>query len=65
MSTVKVVARLIENEKVGPFANTVLLTADDGATAVKQLRVEMAAGRPVHFVLMDFIMVSKSPNLKC
>ena len=58
------VARLIENEKVGPFANAVLLTADDGATAVEQLRVEMATGRPVHFVLMDFIMVSKSPYLK-
>ena len=62
---VKVVARLIENEKVGPFANAVLLTADDGATAVEQLRGEMAAGRPVHFVLMDFIMVSMSPYLKC
>eukprot|EP01036_Dinobryon_divergens_P034723 gene34723-biopygen27455 len=30
---VKVVARLIESEKTGPFANATLLTADDGATA--------------------------------
>lgn len=55
---VKVVVRLIENEKVGTFANATLLTADDGSTAVEQLRTEMAAGRAVHFVLMDFVMVS-------
>ena len=54
---VKVVVRLIESEKVGDFANATLLTADDGATAVEQLRNEMAAGRAVHFVLMDFVMV--------
>ena len=55
---IKVVMRLIENEKAGPFANAVLLTADDGATAVEQLRSEMAAGRAVHFILMDFVMVT-------
>ena len=55
---IKVVARLIEGEKVGPFAHATLLTADDGTTAVEQLRTEMAAGRAVHFILMDFIMVS-------
>ena len=54
---IKVVVRLIESEKAGPFANATLLTADDGATAVEQLRTEMAAGRAVHFILMDFIMV--------
>lgn len=52
------VTRLIESEKIGTFANATLLTADDGTTAVEQLRNEMSAGRPVHFVLMDFIMVS-------
>ena len=52
------VARLIESVKVGTFANATLLTADDGTTAVEQLRDEMSAGRAVHFVLMDFIMVS-------
>ena len=57
---VKVVVRLIEGEKAGPFANATLLTADDGATAVEQLRTEMAAGRAVHFVLMDFVMVGNS-----
>jgi CheY-like chemotaxis protein len=55
---VKVVARLIESEKTGPFANATLLTADDGATAVEQLRTEMASGRAVHFILMDSVMVS-------
>ena len=54
---VKVVVRLIESEKEGIFANATLLTADDGTSAVKQLRNEMAAGRAVHFVLMDFVMV--------
>jgi CheY-like chemotaxis protein len=54
---IKVVVRLIESEKAGPFANATLLTADDGATAVEQLRTEMAAGRAVHFILMDFVMV--------
>jgi len=56
---VKVVVRLIESEKVGDFANATLLTADDGATAVEQLRNEMAAGRAVHFVLMDYVMVER------
>jgi hypothetical protein len=54
---VKVVVRLIESEKEGIFANATLLTADDGTTAVEQLRNEMAAGRAVHFVLMDFVRV--------
>ena len=51
------VARLIESEKAGDFANATLLIADDGATAVQQLRSEMSAGRVVHFILMDYIMV--------
>ena len=53
----KVVSKLIENEKEGVFANATLLTADDGTTAVEQLRKELSAGRPVHFVLMDYVMV--------
>ena len=56
---VKVVVRLIEGEKEGPFAKAALLTADDGATAVKQLQAEIAAGRAVDFILMDFVMVRK------
>eukprot|EP01035_Chromulina_nebulosa_P032072 gene32072-biopygen20655 len=55
---IKVLVRLIESEKSGPFANAILLTADDGATAVEQLRTEMAAGRAVHFILMDFIITT-------
>jgi len=60
---VKVVVKLIESERVGAFANTTLLTTDDGTTAVEQLRNEMAAGRAVHFILMDFIMVIASHSL--
>ena len=56
---VKVVARLIKDEKEGPFANATLLTADDGVTAVEQLRTEIVAGRAVDFVLMDFVMVGQ------
>ena len=33
------------------------IEADDGGTAVEALRSEMTAGRPVDFVLMDFVMV--------
>eukprot|EP01035_Chromulina_nebulosa_P069316 gene69316-biopygen17506 len=54
----KVVARLIESEKAGDFANATLLIADDGATAVHQLRSEMSAGRVIHFILMDYIMTT-------
>ena len=57
---VKVVVRLIESEKEGVFANATLLTADDGTTAVEQLRSEMTAGRVVHFILMDYVMVRHS-----
>ena len=59
---VKVVAKLIEGEKVGVFANATLLTADDGTSAVEQLKNEMAAGRAVHFILMDFIMAMHSSS---
>lgn len=34
-----------------------ILEADDGRTALDVMRSEMAAGRPIHVVLMDFIMV--------
>ena len=53
----KVVSKLIEGEKEGVLANATLLTADDGTTAVEQLRTEKSAGRTVHFVLMDYVMV--------
>ena len=54
----KVMARIIGNEKRGRLAMTELLEADDGTSAVETLRAEMAAGRRVDFVLMDFVMVS-------
>ena len=53
----KVLAKLIESEKVGKFANAVILTADDGTTAVQMMKDEMSAGREIHFVLMDYVMV--------
>jgi hypothetical protein len=53
----KVMARIIENEKCGRLAMTELLEADDGSSAVETLHAEMAAGRRVDFVLMDFVMV--------
>ncbi len=53
----KVLAKLIESEKVGRFANAVILTADDGTTAVQMMKDEMSAGREIHFVLMDYVMV--------
>ena len=55
----KIMARIIEGDKSGPFASSVLLEADDGVTAVETLRSEMAAGRRLDFVLMDFVMVSE------
>lgn len=55
----KVIARLIDSEKGGDgwLSNAVILTADDGTTAVQTMRDEIAAGREIHFVLMDFVMV--------
>ena len=53
----KVLAKLIESEKVGRFANAAILTADDGTTAVQMMKDEMSAGREIHFVLMDYVMV--------
>jgi len=54
----KVMARIISGEKSGRLAAAELLEADDGISAVETLRSEMAAGRKVDFVLMDFVMVS-------
>ena len=54
----KVMARIISGEKRGRLAVTELLEADDGISAVETLRSEMAAGRTVDFVLMDFVMVT-------
>eukprot|EP00597_Dinobryon_sp_UTEXLB2267_P019082 CAMPEP_0201105420 /NCGR_PEP_ID=MMETSP0812-20130820/45790_1 /ASSEMBLY_ACC=CAM_ASM_000668 /TAXON_ID=98059 /ORGANISM="Dinobryon sp., Strain UTEXLB2267" /LENGTH=1046 /DNA_ID=CAMNT_0047365263 /DNA_START=202 /DNA_END=3342 /DNA_ORIENTATION=+ len=53
----KVVVKLIESEKNGRLQNARLLEADDGTSAVEMLRQEMAAGRMVDFVLMDFVMI--------
>ena len=53
----KVMARIIVGEKRGRLATTELLEADDGTSAVETLREELAAGRRVDFVLMDFVMV--------
>eukprot|EP01036_Dinobryon_divergens_P028820 gene28820-biopygen23482 len=38
----KVVAKIIEGEKVGAFVNAIILTADDGTTAMEQLRSELS-----------------------
>ena len=62
---VKVMKRLIESETDGLFARAVCLAADDGSTAVELLRAEMSAGRQVHFVLMDYIMVAFSFIYDC
>eukprot|EP01035_Chromulina_nebulosa_P042499 gene42499-biopygen28867 len=55
---VKVITKLIESEKEGVFANAVILTADDGTTAIETLQEQISAGRQVHFVLMDFVMTT-------
>ena len=57
----KVMARIIGGEKRGRLAAAELLEADDGVSAVETLRSEMAAGRTVDFVLMDFVMVTCHP----
>ena len=53
----KVMARIISGEKRGRLAAVELLEADDGISAVETLRTEMAAGRKIDFVMMDFVMV--------
>ena len=54
----KMMAKIISSEKrCGRLAAAELLEADDGISAVETLRSEMAAGRTVDFVLMDFVMV--------
>lgn len=63
----KVITRLIESEKGGDgwLSNAVILTADDGTTAVQTMRDEMSAGRAIHFVLMDFVMVRQQLSCCC
>ena len=72
----KVMAKIIESEKgcgfnVGgstnessslPNLQVRLLEADDGVSAVEILRSEIAAGRTVDMVLMDFVMVCAPMN---
>jgi hypothetical protein len=55
----KVIARLIESEAKGPLKNARLLEADDGTTAVGTLQRELAEGRRVDFILMDYVMVGE------
>ena len=45
---VKVISRLLESEREGVFADAVILTADDGTTAIEALREQTSAGRQVH-----------------
>ena len=52
--------RQIESEKKGRLKNVRLLEADDGTSAVETLRREMSEGRQVDFVLMDYVMVSRT-----
>ncbi len=51
--------RIIESEKKGRLRNARLLEADDGTSAVEMLRQELAEGRQIDFVLMDYVMVKK------
>ena len=51
------IVKVIESEKKGPLVNARLLEADDGTTAVETLRRELAEGRRIDFVLMDYVMV--------
>ena len=51
--------KVIESEKKGRLRNARLLEADDGTSAVEMLRRELAEGRQIDFVLMDFVMVKK------
>lgn len=54
----KMAMRIISTDQQGErFGVVDVIEADDGSTAVEALRSEMAAGRPVDFVLMDFVMV--------
>ena len=54
----KIMAKIIEGDRSGSLESAVLLEADDGVTAVEILCAEMAAGRRLDFVLMDFVMAS-------
>ena len=54
--------KLIEGEKKCPLENARLLEADDGTTAVETLQRELAEGRQVDFVLMDYVMVGERPT---
>ena len=73
----KVMAKIIESEKGCGFngggggtnessslpnLQVQLLEADDGVSAVEILRSEIAAGRTVDMVLMDFVMVCAPMN---
>lgn len=53
---------LIESETDGILSDAIVLQADDGLSAVDCLRSEIAEGRVVDFVLMDFVMVRISSD---
>ena len=65
----KVIVRIIESEKKGRLRNARLLEADDGTSAVEMLRRELAEGRQIDFVLMDYVMVrheeGTAPSVLC
>ena len=53
----KMIMRIVSAQQGERFGVVEVIEADDGSTAVEALRSEMAAGRAVDFVLMDFVMV--------
>lgn len=53
---------LIESDTDGILPGAIVLQADDGVSAVECLRSEIAEGRTIDFVLMDFIMVRISSH---
>ena len=56
----KILRRQIESEAGGIWQNAEMMEADDGLTALEVVRTEMAAGRGIDFILMDYVMVSAS-----
>lgn len=53
----KIVRRIIEGSK-DEFPQVSIVEADDGTTAVEELKERMIEGDSFDFVLMDFVMVS-------
>ena len=51
-------SKLLQSEREGRFASAEILTANDGETAIEILKEELFVGRTVHFILIDYIMVT-------